>query len=238
MHFQKDGIRHIIFDADDTLWENNIFYLKTTRDFISLAEEAGYDPAEIETLFDQLEFQVVREHGYGSYNYVYILDKIYSTHQGIDKDRYLDLIKRFKGFMTRKPDFFPLVPETIHQLSKKFDCFILTKGDQAEQEGKILRAGAEKLVRKYFVVAEKDDQTYLDLLSSHQWIPEECCMVGNSPKSDINPSLRIGMKAILIPYENNWKLDHDPLPVQNKNFLILDEFEDLISVFCEQNPGL
>jgi len=35
--------RHtLMIDADDTLWENNVFFEKLIEDFISIVESAGY----------------------------------------------------------------------------------------------------------------------------------------------------------------------------------------------------
>ena len=37
--------RHtLLIDADDTLWENNVFFEKTIEDFITLAECSGFSP--------------------------------------------------------------------------------------------------------------------------------------------------------------------------------------------------
>ena len=36
-------------------------------------------------------------------------------------------------------------------------------------------------------------------------------MVGNSPKSDINPALAAGLNAVFVPHDNTWILEHEEL---------------------------
>ena len=34
-------------------------------------------------------------------------------------------------------------------------------------------------------------------------------MIGNSPKSDINPALAAGLNAVFVPHGNTWILEHE-----------------------------
>jgi putative hydrolase of the HAD superfamily len=34
-------------------------------------------------------------------------------------------------------------------------------------------------------------------------------MVGNSPKSDINPALAAGINAVFVPHDLTWALEHE-----------------------------
>ena len=36
-------------------------------------------------------------------------------------------------------------------------------------------------------------------------------MIGNSPKSDINPALEAGLHAVFVPHHNTWMLERDEL---------------------------
>ena len=63
--------------------------------------------------------------------------------------------------------------------------------------------------------------------------PDETWMVGNSPKSDINPALAAGLHAVFIPHDNTWILEHEELasapPTQR--LLIVERFGDLTKHF-------
>src|SRR3989442_2955122 len=48
--------RHtLLIDADDTLWENNVFFEKLIEDFISLVEPYGYPRAYIRHILNRAE---------------------------------------------------------------------------------------------------------------------------------------------------------------------------------------
>ena len=55
--------------------------------------------------------------------------------------------------------------------------------------------------------------------------------VGNSPRSDINPALQIGLNAVFLPHTNTWHLEHAELESGTGRLLILASFRDLRSHF-------
>ncbi len=229
-------IKQIIFDADDTLWENNIYYVQATTDFFDLIEAGGFLRSDIQKAFDDLELEVVKERGYGSHNFVYILEELFARYQKqstvpLDEEKFRFITKRFKDHPTNIPQLFPGVIETLRYLKTKYKLYVLTKGEYKEQQGKILRAGVHECVQEYFILPEKNDAAYRRLMKEHNWQAHETCMVGNSPKSDINPALRQGMFAIHIPYRDTWKLDDEPIEATADRFLELDSFEALRNVF-------
>ncbi len=230
------NIKQIIFDADDTLWENNIYYVQATTDFIDLIESGGFDRFEIQQAFDDLELKVVEERGYGSHNFVYILEELFRFYTqkskvALDAKKLEFITRRFQEHPVSIPQLFPGVIETLRFLKTKYALYVLTKGDYAEQQGKILRAGVHECVKEYFILPEKNDAAYRKLLQEHNWLPAETCMVGNSPKSDINPALRQGLFAVHIPYRDTWKLDNEPIDSGNGRFIELESFEALQKVF-------
>ncbi len=224
-------IRQILFDADDTLWENNIYYVKATEDFFDLLVPHGLDRAALEREFDELELKVVRERGYGSHNFVYILETLFERYQNyINYRDFKAIVDRFNQH-PHDPKLFPGVIETLQYLKTNYHLYVLTKGDFKEQEGKIINAGIDKLVNAYFIVPEKEDAVYKEILQKHNWQADQTCMVGNSPKSDINPALRVGMYAVYIPYANTWKLDFEQIqPVEGRYFKV-ERFSDLKNLF-------
>ena len=86
-------------------------------------------------------------------------------------------------------------------------------------------------MEKYFILPEKNDKAYSRLIKENGWLANETCMVGNSPKSDINPALRAGMYAIYIPYEDTWKLDNEPLEEVDEKLVVVNRFSELKSIF-------
>ena len=228
-------IKQILFDADDTLWENNIYYVQASSDFFDLIVRGGFSLRQIEKDFDLLERQVVKERGYGSQHFVYILEELYRRYQekGLQPDNrvFQSIIRRFTKHPVTPPQLFDGVSETLLYLKDRYQLYILTKGNYQEQKGKIYRSGLRDLVNNFFIMDEKDDKTYAQLLKKYNWRAEETCMVGNSPKSDINPALRLGLVAIHIPYRDTWKLDDEPIQSVNGRLFVLPKFKDLQKIF-------
>lgn len=231
----RDQIDRIILDADDTLWENNIFYVEAERDIVNLIEEAGFSRKEISRRFDEAERHVVEKYGYGSKNFILILEELYhyylrDKYSKEREERFQEIVKRFQEHPNRTPLLFPGVKETLKELGKRYHLYILTKGNYEEQLNKITLSGLMDLVDDYFIAEEKNDDYYRNILEQRKWKAERCCMVGNSPKSDINPALRLGMYAVYIPYEHTWKMDNETLQNSDDHLITLQKFNELIDV--------
>ena len=53
-------------------------------------------------------------------------------------------------------------------------------------------------------------------------------MIGNSPKSDINPALGAGFNAVFVPHDNTWVLEHEEVSAaENSRLLVLENFAEL-----------
>src|SRR3989442_7672088 len=58
--------RHtLLIDADDTLWENNVFFERVIEDFISLVEPLGDARDYTRRILNETERRNIRQHGYG-----------------------------------------------------------------------------------------------------------------------------------------------------------------------------
>ena len=55
----------LLIDADDTLWENNVFYEKLIEDFVTVVEPYGYTRAYIRHILNETERKNIRQYGYG-----------------------------------------------------------------------------------------------------------------------------------------------------------------------------
>ena len=68
---------HLIVDADDTLWENNVYFERAFEDFVSYLEHATLNAHEIRSILDEIELANARSHGYGSLNFGRNLQQCY-----------------------------------------------------------------------------------------------------------------------------------------------------------------
>ena len=108
-------------------------------------------------------------------------------------------------------EMLPGVPETLAELSERHRLFMVTKGNFAEQTGKVERSGLKEYFTAIEVVAEKDAGTYRAVVEKFGLVPDITWMIGNSPKSDINPALEAGLHGVFVPHDNTWMLERDEL---------------------------
>src|SRR6202158_2480458 len=55
----------LLVDADDTLWENNIYFERAIAAFISYLDHKEYTHEEVRQKLNEVERENVRLHGYG-----------------------------------------------------------------------------------------------------------------------------------------------------------------------------
>jgi putative hydrolase of the HAD superfamily len=98
-----------------------------------------------------------------------------------------------------------------------------------EQTGKIERSGLKSYFDAIEVVPEKDEAVYRSIAAKYALIPDVSWMIGNSPKSDINPALAAGLNAVFVPHGQTWILEHDEIvePTPPSRLLTVEKFGEL-----------
>jgi putative hydrolase of the HAD superfamily len=130
-------------------------------------------------------------------------------------------------------ELLPSVAETLSDLSSRHRLILMTKGNRAEQADKLARSGLSELFSSVEIVAEKDPPTYHQVIARHELAPHTSWMIGNSPKSDINPALAAGLHAVFLFHKDTWILEHatvDPAP-PGQHLIELDSFAKLSTIF-------
>ena len=61
--------------------------------------------------------------------------------------------------------------------------------------------------------------------------PERTWMIGNSPKSDINPALAAGLRAVFVPHPRTWSLEHEDVPEEHPRLLRVGSITELTRYF-------
>jgi putative hydrolase of the HAD superfamily len=232
------AVKRLIFDADDTLWENNIHFIKAAEDLVHLLVDAGQPKDELQREFQLLEKKVVKEKGYGSGNYLYILKTLFNLYIPADHaislfNQFKEICDEFESHLIYPPRVFPGVPLILKKLAARYRLYVLTKGNISEQEQKLQKSGLMPYFKEAFVETEKDITTYRRILREKKWPASDVCMIGNSPKSDINPALQLGMCAIFIPYPHTWVLDDEPIIDAPDRLKTIGSFSDLLTLFLE-----
>src|SRR5690348_11484948 len=150
--------RHtLLIDADDTLWENNIFFEKTIEHFISQLEHLGYTRDYVRHILNETERRNIRQHGYGVRSFRRSLEDTYLKLAGNAARREIvqEIGKMAAELEATPPKIMERVPETLAYLSKRHRLILLSKGEPAEQAGKVERSGLQTYFESIEIVSEK-----------------------------------------------------------------------------------
>jgi putative hydrolase of the HAD superfamily len=223
----------LIFDADDTLWENNVHFERVIADFLDWVAHPTLDKAEIRAILDDIERANAPTLGYGSKMFLHslgeCLERLRERPATETERRRLDELA--VALIELRVDLMPGVTETLDDLGTRHDLLLLTKGDTEEQQRKLDASNLAKHFSGVHIVAEKGVDTYQRLAREHAWNPETTWMIGNSPRSDILPARRAGLNAVFIPNADTWVLEHDELDPGDDRVLVLGRFADLLQHF-------
>jgi putative hydrolase of the HAD superfamily len=145
--------------------------------------------------------------------------------------------RRIKAFAQAIADqeieLLPGVAPTLAELASRHRLIMVTKGDPVEQRDKLHRSGLAPHFTAVEVLAEKHNEAYRELAACHGCDCANTWMIGNSPRSDINPALTAGLHAVFIAHEFTWVLEHETVnrPPAGQQLLELTSFADLTRHF-------
>ncbi len=232
---QSNGAQTLLLDADDTLWENNVYYERAIAKFISHLNHREYTPQQVRAVLNEVERECIVKHGYGLDSFAHALMDCFEQ---LSADPITpELHQTISGFaheIAGHPmEIIAGVRETLEYLAGRHHLILLTKGHLTEQAGKIERSGLKDYFAAVEIVGEKDPPTYLSLVDRYALVPEDTWMIGNSPKSDINPALAAGLNAVFVPHAETWVLEHEDIGdvAGPGKLLVLQRFSELKNHF-------
>ncbi|GAA2777704.1 HAD family hydrolase [Saccharopolyspora taberi] len=224
--------RNLIFDGDDTLWENNVLFERAVERFIDHLAHPTLSREQVRAALDEIETVNVVEHGYGVDVFERSLGECLAKLRGEPSEQDLEVLRAACApIRAQQVEVIDGVLETLRALSERHRLFLLTKGDLAEQTGKIEASGLAGFFADIAVVREKETPVYLDFVRDRELAADETWMIGNSPKSDIWPALEAGLGAVLVPHPMTWSLEARELPDGHANFRTVSPFAGLRGIF-------
>ncbi len=225
----------LLIDADDTLWENNIYFERAIAAFISFLDHQEYTPAQVRQTLNAVERETILSHGYGLSSFTRSLVDCFERLSPAPVSE--DKRERIRGFARtiaeQEIELLPGVSETLADLASRHHLVLMTKGNHAEQADKLARSGLSELFSSVEIVAEKDPDAYRGVILRRNIAPRTAWMIGNSPKSDINPALAAGLHAVFLFHKDTWVLEHAALDAapEGQNLIELDSFAKLAALF-------
>src|SRR5215469_14459488 len=166
--------QHLLIDANDTLWENNIYFEQAIEDFINFLNHSSLKPHEVRAVLNEIELT----QGYGSASFARSLRECY-IHLAEKEIQDEDLER-----------VVYLGEQILHQPMQ------VIAG--VEQTLTIENSGLGIYFGDTIIVEEKNIDTYKRLVTELDLDLENTWMIGNSPRSDINPALEVGLNAVYI----------------------------------------
>lgn len=225
----------LLLDADDTLWENNIYFERAIADFIAYLDHQHHSPAEIRQVLNRCEHATIAKYGYGMASFERSLMDCFAQLSSapvteLERSRIASFAR---SIAEQAIELLPGVAETLPRLAERHRLILVTKGNTEEQRLKIGRSGLHMHFSAVEIPAEKHPDAYRSIIGRHDLTPATTWMIGNSPRSDINPALAAGLHAVYVHHPNTWVLEHDALrrPRPPQRLLELDSFAALANHF-------
>lgn len=199
--------------------------------FVSFLNHHEFSAEQVREVLNDVERECIVKHGYGLHSFAHALADTFErlSVTPVTPEAH-DQIHSFAHEVADHPmELLPEVSQTLEYLSARHRLILMTKGAIAEQTGKIERSGLKHYFAATEIVAEKDTAAYRVLVEKHKLGYDSTWMIGNSPKSDINPALAAGLHAVFVPHGNTWILEHEEVDAASppKKLLIVGRFAEL-----------
>ncbi len=224
-------IRVIGFDADDTLWHNEMIFRDAETEIAKLLQSFEVEHIILRQMY-AMEMRNLDAYGYGIKGFTLsMLELVSGVTGGTASAKTYDAIIGIGKRMLAEPvRLIDGVRETIEALSTSDKrLVVITKGDLLDQERKLARSGLAEAFHHVEVVSNKTPADYRRALHRMGIAAEQFLMIGNSLKSDVLPLLELGAQAVHVPYAVTW--DHEvATPEAHHAYVELTHLRDLIDL--------
>jgi putative hydrolase of the HAD superfamily len=232
---RRPAAQTLLFDADDTLWENNIYFERAISAFISYLDHRVHSPEEVRSHLNHCEHTTIAAHGYGLQSFRRSLVACFEqlSDAPITPEKHDRIVSFAQSIADQQMELLPGVASTLSDLATRHRIILVTKGNPDEQTDKLHRSGLAPHFSAVEVLPEKHHEAYRTLVAHHSCETSSTWMIGNSPRSDINPALAAGLHAVFIPHDFTWVLEHEIVnqAPAGQTLLELSSFADLLHHF-------
>lgn len=221
----------LILDADDTLWESALFFERTEHDFLELMQTLGFGKETVQRIVHRKDAERLSATGYGAQPYVDTLRHIMLELVPKSPSWAITALKDIESALLGHPVILmPGVRETLESIrSFNIHKVIYTMGERKHQLEKFMKSGLSDLVDEMRIVSRKTISALEELLESFEITPDRCILVGNSPRSDINPALALGVSAVHVVRDRTWVVEREDFT--NPGLVrTIEEFNELLDI--------
>ncbi len=204
------------FDADDTLWHHERYFVATKERFLGLLEPYA-DLERVDLQLHETEVRNVKDYGFGvkGFTLSMIETAIDATGGKVPAGVIEKILEAGREMLVHPVNPYPGVAETLKTLSPSHTLILITRGDLFDQERKLAASGLAGYFDAVEIVSDKTAPVYERLFIRHGDGAEHAMMIGNSMRADVVPALEAGAWGIHVPSEHVWSLDlqDDPLDI-------------------------
>ena len=229
MELMKNEVEFIAFDADDTLWENELYFQEFEKAFCRLLIQYLPDSEASQELF-KTEIKNLHIYGYGLKSMMLsMIETICRVTNGDVNGHWIsEIIKQGQELLQRPIKLLDGVEEVLSQLSEKYVLVLATKGDLFDQKRKISNSGLQDYFSHIEIMSDKKTADYSKLFDTLNCSSQQFMMIGNSINSDIIPVLELGGHAAHIPYHITWQHEQFEGEIDHPRFIRLNNIRDLL----------
>lgn len=217
------NLRTIAFDADDTLWHNERFFLLTQDRFKALlADHAA--PEDLGARLLAAERRNLGHYGFGVKGFVLsmIETAIEVTEGKVPASVIGQLLEVGQDMLAHPVELLPHAREAVEAVAETHHVVLITKGDLLHQERKLAASGLDELFDGVEIVSDKTPEVYGRIFGMTPGGPERAMMIGNSMKSDVLPAIAAGTWGVFVPHEHEWEFERAEAPTSERYAAITD----------------
>ena len=222
------------FDADDTLWHHEKYFVATKTSFLELM--APYvDVVDVEERLHNTEIANVRHYGFGVKSFMLSMIEAALAAGGGDLPSPVidDIIKLGREMLVHPVDPFPGVHETLSALKPTHKLLVVTRGDLFDQERKLAASGLLRYFDEIEIVSDKTAPVYDRIFTRHGNGPARAMMIGNSMRADVVPAVEAGCFGVHVPSDYVWSMDIDSDPQDSSRFRRLKSIAEVVPLVAE-----
>lgn len=227
-------LKMIGLDADDTLWQNEQFFVLTHRRFAALLADYAA-PEHLEERLMAAETRNLGHYGFGIKGFVLsmIETAIEVTEDRVPARIIREIIEAGQEMLRHPIELLPGVEAAVDALSARHPLVLITKGDLVDQERKLAQSGLGERFSSVEIVSHKTPATYAGIFARHGAGEGESLMAGNSLKSDVIPVIDVGGHGVHVPHDLTWAWERIDAPPQHSRFHVLPDLAALVPLVAE-----
>lgn len=215
--------RLAVFDGDDTLWSTMPLYDIAKQRFADFVADLTTSATEAVSRLDDIDHANVADLGFSPERFPRSMVDTYRVlcrEAGKLPDSSVEAQLLHAGRAVFSAPIVPFTDATaaLDLLGPRFELILATKGDAQVQAQRLKQSQLSGFFAKTYIFMDKTEQEFQSILAAHGCEPKAAWSVGNSVRSDINPALRAGFSAVLIP-RRTWRYEDEP-PLSSRRLFI------------------